>query len=92
MNASCRLDATDLTGTFVLLGRDRKFDVLLQLGTFPIRRSCECAVHCATHALCNSYHVTSTSCELTYVVISCRNDLASTPDIGTSFYIHERNE
>ena len=70
---------------------DTRFDVLLQLETFQIRKTSQCLIECARHALCNSYHVTFNTCELTYIVMACKNDLSSTTEIGTSFYVHENS-
>ena len=85
------LDAIVLDGVFVMPGdSDSRFDVLLQLETFQIRKNSECLIQCAKHAICNSYHVTTNSCELTYIVMACKNDLSSTTEIGTSFYVYEQ--
>ena len=86
------LDAIILEGEFAAFGdSDSRFDVLLQLETFQIRVTSQCLIECARHALCNSYHVTSNTCELTYIVMACKHNLSSTTEIGTNFYIHENS-
>ena len=78
-----------LHGSFIRHGEDFRYDVNMGLEITPMteKNAITCLSQCMQHVLCNSVHVTTVSCELVYIIISCRDNLTAVPEMGTDFYI-----
>ena len=75
-------------GTFKLHSVGQRYDVGILISSFQVPNRYTCLHACALNLQCNSIHVTQQlSCDLSYIVLQCVDDLSSEAEGHTRFYI-----